>query len=59
MTNKKSTRIKRIPGDVVIIDLGSEYHSYGRVLESTIGFYDVKTQDELGIEEIIQYPNFF
>lgn len=51
---KGAKRQKRVPGDVVRVDLGSGIHTYARVLnEAQFAIYDCKTEQELGVDAIV------
>jgi hypothetical protein len=53
-------RQKRVPGDIVRIDLGDGVHSYARVLsEAQFAIYDCKTERDLDRETIIASPILF
>jgi hypothetical protein len=56
----KPKKQKRVVGDIVRIDLGDEFHTYGRVLdEAMFAFYDCRVKDELPIDQIISCPILF
>ena len=56
---KRKRKIPRKPGDVVKIGLGHRKFAFGRVLKSTIAFYDLRTSTEIAVEEIIAKPILF
>lgn len=55
----KLKRQQRTTGAVVKIPLNDGYHSYARILDVDIAFYDIRTKDELPIEEIVSTPVLF
>ncbi|MBN9564723.1 MAG: immunity 26/phosphotriesterase HocA family protein [Alphaproteobacteria bacterium] len=56
----KKKRQREKEGQVFKVNLGDGYHSYGRVLpKGTYGLYDIRTKEELAIEEIIKQPVLF
>jgi len=59
MSAKRTKKIKRTPGDVLRIDLGDGTYAFGRVLPSTIGFYDLRTPENLPVEEVVCRPILF
>ncbi len=53
-------RQKRTPGSIVKIDLGDGYHSYARILEAGLAFYDIRTKEDItDMKRIIQKPILF
>lgn len=51
---------KRVVGDIIKVSLHDGFHAYACVLrEATVDFYDCRTKDELGVENIIHRPNLF
>ncbi len=50
---------KIIKGGIVKIPLENNFHTYGRILECDIAFYDSRTQKELSVEEIIKKSVLF
>jgi hypothetical protein len=56
MTKNKT---RRKPGNVVQIDLGDGRAAFGRVLENTIAFYDVRFPPAISFEEVIRKPILF
>lgn len=51
---------RRRVGDVVQIDLGKGYHSYGRILEEPLmAFYNIRTKEHLALESIVNKPIAF
>ena len=58
-SKKRKRKIPRKPGDVVKIDLGDGTFAFGRVLKSTVAFYDLRTSTEIAVEEIIAKPILF
>jgi Immunity protein 26 len=51
---------KRVPGDIVEIDLGDGSHTYARVLEEALfAFYDGRFNEELAQEEVVNLPTLF
>lgn len=59
MAIRKRKRIKRIPGDIVQVDLGNGESGYGHILENTIAFYDVKIPPDRPVAEIVAHPILF
>jgi len=58
MTIKK--RQIRNLGDIVKIDLEDGFHAYARVLEEAMfAFYDCRTKEDLGIEQVAAAPVLF
>ncbi|MCK6265720.1 immunity 26/phosphotriesterase HocA family protein [Vibrio sp. ZSDE26] len=56
----RAKKIKRKVGDVLAIKLEDGSFSFGRVLEEPlIAFYDCKSVDKLGLEEIVSKPVIF
>jgi len=55
---KKAKNIKSLPGDILSIDLGDGYFSYGLVLPSTIGFFDLKTKNIKIPNDLIKHQIF-
>jgi len=50
----RKKRIRRIPGDVLVIDLGDGTFGYGRVLdEPLIAFYNLRTEVPFPVEEVV------
>ncbi len=58
MERKLKRQIKTV-GSVVKIPLENGYHSYARILEILIAFYDIQTKEELEVEEIIKNKVLF
>jgi hypothetical protein len=57
---KKQKRIKATVGDLVKIQLDSQWHVYARVLkEPLFAFYDSRTDKELTFDEIKNLPVLF
>ncbi len=55
----KRKKVKRIPGDILRIDIGDGAYCFGRVLETAVAFYDIKSRTTLKAEEIISRPIIF
>jgi len=57
---KKTNAQKRVFGDIVRIDLGDGFHTYGRVLEdASFAFYDGRVSEEMPVDQIIALPILF
>jgi len=52
-------RQQRTVGAIIKIPLENDYHTYGRILESKIAFYDCKTKEEKQIDEILKSKVLF
>lgn len=52
-------RQQRTLGAIVKVPLENGFHTYARILESLMAFYDARTQKELAINEIIEKPVLF
>lgn len=52
-------RQRRTVGAIVKIPLENEYHTYARILEYGLAFYDSRTKEELPIDKIIAKPVLF
>lgn len=51
---------KKIPGAIAKVQIDGEYHTYARVLNSGVAFYDCRTRiDMLDLNEIISLPILF
>lgn len=60
MKSTKSKKQRRNIGDIVKIDLGKGYHSYGIVLNDPLmAFYDIRTKENLDINAISEIPVLF
>ncbi|GEM_PF-2143359 len=46
-------------GVIIEIPLENNFHTYGRMMEFHVAFYDSRTQENLSIEEIVQKPVLF
>ena len=57
---RKPKSVSRVPGDILRITLEDGFHSYARIITSTmLAFHDCRTQDELSVEDIIALPVMF
>jgi len=56
---KKTKRQQRTTGAIIRIPLVDNFHSYGRILENDVAFYDIYTQDDLPKNEILKKPILF
>ena len=55
-----ASKRKRVPGDVVLVDLGDGFHCYARVLEEGLfAFYDGRSEGSEPIEDIVNRPILF
>ena len=52
-------RQQRTVGAVVKIPLEGGFHSYARILETRMAFYDARTREDLAIDEIVKKPVLF
>jgi hypothetical protein len=51
---------KEIPGAIAKVQIDGEFHTYARVLNSGVAFYDCRTKiDMLDLNEIISLPILF
>jgi len=56
----KPKRQKRVPGDIVRINLSDGHHTYARVLpDASFAFYDSRVKEDLSVEAIIKLPILF
>lgn len=58
-TDFMQKRQQRTIGALVKIPLEGDFHSYARILEQEMAFYDIFTKEELPAEEIIKHPVLF
>lgn len=56
---RKLKRQHRTVGALVKIPLVGGYHSYGRILEVEMAFYDIYTKEDLATKEILELPVLF
>ena len=56
---RKLKRQQRTVGSIVKIPLENGYHTYGRILDYGLAFYDSRTKEELKPEEIINKKILF
>jgi len=56
---RKLKRQQRTVGAIVKIPLENGYHTYARILESKLAFYDSKTDKDLDVSEIIKKTVLF
>ncbi len=56
---KKSKRQQRTVGAIVKIPLANGYHSYARILEDDLAFYDIYTQQDESEAYILARPILF
>jgi len=59
MVERKLKRQQRTTGAVVKIPLENGYHSYARILDVDIAFYDIRTKEELTVDKIVKLPVLF
>lgn len=52
-------RQQRTIGAIVKIPLENGYHTYARILEYGLAFYDSRTKDELSVDDIVAKPVLF
>ena len=52
-------RQRRTVGAVVKIPLEDGFYTYGRILEDKVAFYDIYTEEDKSIEEILESPVLF
>jgi len=52
-------RLRLMKGQILKIPLENNFHTYGRMMEFLVAFYDARTHDELSIDEIIAKPVLF
>lgn len=52
-------RQRRTVGAIVRIPLENEHHTYARILEHGLAFYDSRTKTDLPINEIVEKPVLF
>lgn len=52
-------RQQRTVGAIILIPLENGFHTYGRILEEEIAFYDIHTTDDLPEDEIVKLPVLF
>jgi len=57
--DRKLKRQTRTIGSLVKIPLESGFHTYARILEVEMAFYNVHTNKELTVEEILNAPKLF
>ena len=56
----KTIRQRQILGDVVRIDLGDGFHTYGQVLaEADFAFFDARLKEEIPVDQIVARPVLF
>lgn len=56
---KKSEKQKRVIGDIVRVDLGDGFHTYARVLEESVTFYDCRVDQDLPLGRILSSRALF
>jgi len=56
---KTLKRQQRTVGAIVKVPLEDDYHTYARILESQLAFYDCKTKTELTIDNILKTKVLF
>ena len=56
---KTIKRQQRTIGAIVKIPLENDYHTYARILETRLAFYNVRTKNDMEIEEIVKKPILF
>ena len=52
-------RQQRTVGAIVKIPLENGHHSYARILQTRLAFYDIRTKNDLSTDEIITKPILF
>jgi len=52
-------RQQRTVGAIIKVPLEGGYHTYGRILESKIAFYNCRTKDEMDIDKILKSDVLF
>ncbi|UCV27574.1 immunity 26/phosphotriesterase HocA family protein [Ferribacterium limneticum] len=60
MSKPRRSKYRLLEGDIVRIDLGEGWFSFGRkLLASVWAFYDFRSRDEIAPEEIVRQPVLF